>query len=189
MFNCVEGNHSSLILRLSGINIDTVLTDTIKTNLRVSHRTHRLVWNHEINTKSNHLCCLLASCLNCGEYNSLKKNSLQFRFFFFKMSMHFVSKLSILSSWGVLYYLVLHLQKAHTHRLLWGQFSRVFARSRRIRGPDMSTARRSQTSCKQGNKRAAAVNGAGGAEDRSVFYTQGKSFITVMLDRNCAADS
>lgn len=183
MFNCVEGNHSSLILRLSGIN-----TDTIKTNLRVSHRTHRLIWNHEINTKSNNLCCLLASCLNCGEYNSLKKNSLQFRFFF-KISMHFVSKLSILSSWGVLYHLVLHLQKAHTHSLLWGQFSRVFARSRRIRGPDMSTARRSQTSCKQGNKRAAAVNGAGGAEDRSVFYTQGKSFITVMLDRNCAADS
>lgn len=103
--------------------------------------------------------------------------------------MHFVSKLSTLSSWGVLYHLVLHLQKAHTHRLLWGQFSRVFARSRRLRGPDMSTARRSQTSCKQGNKRAAAVNGAGGAEDRSVFYTQGKSFITVMLDRNCAADS
>lgn len=88
-----------------------------------------------------------------------------------------------------MYHLVLHLQKAHTHSLLWGQFSRVFARSRRIRGPDMSTERRSQTSCKQGNKRAAAVNGAGGAEDRSVFYTQGKSFITVMLDRNCAADS
>lgn len=141
MFNRVEGNRSSLILRLSGINIDTVLTDTIKTNLRVSHRTHRLIWNHQISTKSNHLCCLLASCLNCGEYSRLK-NSLQF--IFLKMSMHFVpfvSKLSILSSWGVLYHLVLHLHKAHTQRLLWGQFSRVFARSRRIRGPVMSTAR------------------------------------------------
>lgn len=73
----------SPILRLSGINIDTVLTDTIKTNLRVSHRTHRLIWNHEINTKSNNLCCLLASCLNCGKYNSFKKKTHYNSDFFF----------------------------------------------------------------------------------------------------------
>lgn len=66
-------------------------------------------------------------------------------------------------------------------------FCRVCARPCWMRGHDVSSLHAAGNQLQTVEQRSAAVNGAGGALEpyRSSFFTQGKAFMFVMLDRSC----